>query len=214
MTKFRSIVLDVDSTLSGLEGIDWLAARRSAETAAEVAALTGRAMEGTVPIDQLYGRRLELVRPSVEDLDHLAAAYQVAAVPGARDAIARFREAGIGLTIVSGGIRRAIVPFARWLGIDPVDVFAVSVRHDADGGYAGWETDSPLATPEGKGMVVERLGLPGPLLGVGDGITDLAMKRAGATFVAFTGVARRAAVVSAADHVVATFDELSTWVLS
>ena len=30
MARFASVVLDADSTLSGIEGIDWLAERRSA----------------------------------------------------------------------------------------------------------------------------------------------------------------------------------------
>ncbi|HEX7918943.1 MAG TPA: hypothetical protein VF454_06025, partial [Gemmatimonadales bacterium] len=61
MARFRTVVLDVDSTLTGIEGIDWLAARRDPGTAAQIAALTGRAMNGEVPIESLYGRRLDLV---------------------------------------------------------------------------------------------------------------------------------------------------------
>ena len=34
MTRFRSVILDVDSTLSGVEGIDWLAALRGREVEA------------------------------------------------------------------------------------------------------------------------------------------------------------------------------------
>ena len=214
MTRFRSVVFDLDSTLSAIEGIDWLAALRSPAAAAEVASLTAQAMSGGLPIDQLYGRRLELVRPSAEELALLAAAYRQAVVPGARETVARFRKAGVGMAIVSGGIREAILPFAKWLGFGGADLHAVSVRHDLAGGYAGWEDQSPLATPAGKGVVVRRLALAAPVLGVGDGNTDLAVKEAGATFAAFTGVVRREAVVRQADHIVASFDELSTLVLS
>jgi phosphoserine phosphatase len=214
VTRFRSVVFDLDSTLSAIEGIDWLAALRSPALAAEVASLTGQAMSGSLPIDQLYGRRLELVHPSAKELALLAAAYQEAVVPGARETVARFRKAGVGMAIVSGGIREAILPFAKWLGFGGGDLHAVSVRHDLAGAYAGWDETSPLATPAGKGEVVQRLALAAPVLGVGDGSTDLAVKEAGAAFAAFTGVVRREAVVRQADHVVATFDELSTLVLS
>jgi phosphoserine phosphatase len=214
VTRFRSVVFDVDSTLSSIEGIDWLARLRSPEAAAEVSELTAQAMEGRLPIDQLYGRRLDLVQPTAKELALLAGAYQGAAVPGARETITRFRSAGVAMAIVSGGIREAILPFAKWLGFGGADLHAVSVRHDLAGEYAGWDEESPLATPVGKREMVRRLALPAPVLGVGDGITDLAMKEGGASFAAFTGVVRRDAVVRGADHVVATFDELSTLVLS
>ena len=43
---------------------------------------------------------------------------------------------------------------------------------------------------------------------VGDGATDVAMRREADWFAAFTGVVRREAVVAAADSVLASFDEL------
>ena len=214
MTRFRSVVFDLDSTLSAIEGIDWLAALRSPGAAAEVASLTEQAMAGSLPIDQLYGRRLELVRPTAKELALLGAAYQAAVVPGARETVVRFRKEGVAMAIVSGGIREAILPFAKWLGFGGADLHAVSVRHDLAGEYAGWDDTSPLATPAGKGVVVQRLALAAPVLGVGDGNTDVAVKEAGASFAAFTGVVRREAVVRQADHVVANFDELSTLVLA
>ena len=59
MTRFNSVVLDVDSTLSGVEGIDWLAALRGPEVEAWSAALTARAMEGLIPIEAVYGERMK-----------------------------------------------------------------------------------------------------------------------------------------------------------
>jgi HAD superfamily phosphoserine phosphatase-like hydrolase len=214
VSRFRSVVFDVDSTLSAIEGIDWLAALRSPAVAAEVASLTEQAMAGSLPIDQLYGRRLDLVRPTQKELALLGVAYREAVVPGARETVVRFRKEGIAMAIVSGGIREAILPFAKWLGFGGADLHAVSVRHDLAGEYAGWEETSPLATSTGKGVVVKRLALAAPVLGVGDGNTDLAVKEGGATFAAFTGVVRREGVVLQADHIVATFDELSTLVLA
>ena len=214
MTRFKSVAFDLDSTLSALEGIDWLAARRTAEVAAAVAELTRRAMEGELRIDELYGRRLELVRPTRDEIAALATAYGEAEVAGAREAVGGLRAKGVRLVIVSGGLREAILPFAATLGFGAADVHAVGIRHHADGSYAGWETTSPLATPTGKGVVLRSLALPAPSLGVGDGMTDLAMRDAGAAIAAFTGVVRREGVVAQADHIVATFEDLSALVLA
>ncbi len=206
-------MLDVDSTLTGIEGIDWLAARRGADLAAEIGRLTRQAMDGTAPLDRLYGLRLDMVRPTADELTALAAAYQAAAAPGAREALAQFREAGLQLRVISGGIRGAVVPFAHWLGILASEVSAVEVRFDGHGRYNGWDASSPLATATGKATVLRSLDLPMPILAVGDGITDLAMRGAGAGLAAYTGFVRREAVVQGADHVLTTFDELRSLVL-
>ena len=213
MTKFKSVVLDVDSTLSGLEGIDWLAARRGPTVAAESPALTSRAMAGEIPIEQVYGLRMEAVRPSADELAALGVAYREAVAPGAREAIGAFRAAGIEVHAVSGGIRQAILPFAAWLGLEEGRVHAVTVYADGAGGYAGWDTTSPLATSAGKPQVIRALALPAPLLAVGDGATDLAIRDAGAIFAAFTGFVTRPAVVAQADLVGPSFSQLLPLVL-
>lgn len=213
MSAYRSVVLDVDSTLTGIEGIDWLAARRGMGVATEIAELTQKAMDGTVPIDRLYGLRLEMVRPTREELAELAVAYQMRAAPGARDAVRELKEAGLQIRIISGGIRAAVVPFAEWLGVPSAAVHAVEVRSDPSGRYRDWDAASPLATSTGKGVVLRTLGLPTPVLAVGDGITDLALRAAGATFAAFTGFVRREAVIRDSDFELKSFDELRSLVL-
>lgn len=212
--RFRTVILDVDSTLSGVEGIDWLAARRGLAIAGEIAELTSKAMDGTVPIEALYGLRLDLVRPGLAEIAALSQVYRDRVAPGAFDAVARLRSAGVVVQVVSGGIREALLPFTAWLGFLPDQVHAVHVAFGADGSYAGWETTSPLATTGGKSVVVEALDLPAPVLAVGDGSTDLALRSTGATFAAFTGFVRREAVVAGADHVLDTFDQLPPLVMS
>jgi phosphoserine phosphatase len=211
--RFATVVLDVDSTLCGVEGIDWLAAQRGAGAAAEVARLTERAMEGEVALDAVYGARLALIRPSAPEIASLALAYRRALAPGAPTAVARLVRHGVRVVLVSGGIREAIVPIAAGLRLPPSDVHAVSLRFDASGGYAGYDEASPLATQEGKRAVVERLALPGPVLAVGDGATDLAVRPAVDAFAAYVGFVRRPAVADAADFELASFQALAEAVL-
>jgi phosphoserine phosphatase len=211
---FASVVLDVDSTLCGIEGIDWLATRRGPEAGVRIAELTDRAMNGELALDAVYGERLGVVRPSRKDLDALAAEYERALAPGARDAIARIRGAGCRIVLVSGGIRNAILPVARTLGIDELDVHAVTVLVDDAGAYETYDAHSPMTTADGKRGVVEALGLPRRLVAVGDGATDLAIKPVADAFVAFTGFVRREPVVAGADAVVESFDQLVELVLA
>ena len=57
--RFRTVVFDCDSTLSAIEGIDELAG----EHRSAVTELTEAAMRGEVPLQDVYGRRLALIRP-------------------------------------------------------------------------------------------------------------------------------------------------------
>jgi phosphoserine phosphatase len=211
---YASVVLDVDSTLCGIEGIDWLAARRGPEAGRRIAELTDRAMSGDLALDDVYGERLGAVRPTRGDLDALAAAYEAALAPGAAEAIARMRAAGRRIVLVSGGIRNAILPVARRLGIGDTDVHAVNVLVDGDGEYETYDAHSPMTTAEGKRSVVAALGLPRRLAAVGDGATDLAIRPVADAFFAFTGYVRRETVVAGADAVVESFDQLVELVLA
>lgn len=211
--RFASVILDVDSTLAEIEGIDWLAQRRGGDLAVQVAAITERAMDGEITLDAVYGERLALVRPTAAELDALGEAYVRALAPGARDGVARLREAGVAIAVVSGGIHRAILPLVRALGLSASVLHAVRVEVDDEGCFAGFDTTSPLARQGGKLEVVRALDLARPVLGVGDGITDAEMRPALDAFAAFTAFVRRDPVVAAADVVLHSFDELVAYVI-
>lgn len=208
------MVLDVDSTLTSVEGIDWLARRRGAEMTDAVRAMTDRAMRGEIPLDSVYGERLALIRPTRADVEALARAYEAHVAPGALETIAALRATGVRVVLVSGGLREAIAPMALSLGFTEDALHAVDVRFDGDGAYAGFDTTSPLTTQDGKPRVVRALALPRPVLAVGDGSTDAAMRPAVEAFAAFVGFVRREPVVRAADLVIDSFHMLREVVLS
>lgn len=214
MTRYRSVILDVDSTLCAIEGIDWLAAQRGADVAARIATVTERAMNGELALEAVYGQRLALVDPDATLLHHLAEQYLATLSVGAEESVRLMRDAGVELAIVSGGIRQCLMPLAERLGIPDERLLAVSVYLDEDGLYSTFDDASPLATDTGKASVARQLALPSPVLGVGDGATDLAMRPAVDAFAAFTAHVRRKPVVAGADHVVASFDQLTSLVLS
>ncbi len=207
-------MLDVDSTLTALEGIDWLAGRRGAAVTAHVERLTRDAMDGRAMLDTVYAERLAMVAPSRDDMAALGEAYIAALVPGAREAIARWQAAGVAVVLVSGGLRAGIEPLATAVGIAHRDVHAADIDFDPDGAYAGVDPRQPLATPHGKADVLRVLALPRPILVVGDGSTDAEARREADCFCAFVGVARREAVVARADVVAADFPSVTRLILS
>ena len=210
-------MLDVDSTLSGVEGIDSLAALRSEAVRARVAEITDRAMRGDIPLADVYADRLMAVRPTRSEVSELGREYVVRMESGASETLAKLANSGVKIVLVSAGIHDAIIPLARSVGVADSDVHAVPVYFTDDGDYERFDTASPLTHNGGKAVVVRKLHLPRPILAVGDGMTDAELTtldpRTVDAFAAYTGVVERAQVVSVADYAVNDFKQLLALIL-
>lgn len=210
--RFNSVILDVDSTLSGIEGIDWLARRRDASVAQAIEALTAKAMDGQITLESIYEERLRVIRPTVAEIEELSRSYISAVAPDAADVVHALRGANVRLAVVSGGIRQAILPMTRTLGLADDVVEAVTLRFNGD--VCSGIDPSPLTEQAGKPKARVVQGLPGPVLAVGDGMTDLALRHPpDRLFAAYTGFAAREPVVAGADFVVDSFTALRELVL-
>lgn len=197
---FRSVVFDCDSTLVSVEGIDELAGPRIDE----VRRMTDLAMDGSLALEEVYGRRLALIDPTREEVEAVARAYLDALVEDARETVGALLWLGKEVRVVSGGLRPPVEALAAALGLAARHVAAVDIAFDSEGRYLDFERESPLARSGGKPDVVAAWRLPRPSLLVGDGSTDLEARPAVDCFAAYTGVARREAVVAGADVVLAS----------
>ena len=213
MSRFKSVVCDVDSTLSGIEGIDWLASLRGKEVENWSSALTAKAMAGEIALDAVYGQRLNLVKPNRQEVAELAKIYISRIARNARETIAALQAEQVDFAMVSGGLREAILPLAEFLGVNEKLVRAVAVYFDEVGRYRGFDEASPLTRQQGKPRAVREMDLDHPILAIGDGMTDLEMKPAVDAFAAYTGFARRQHVVEEADFVIDDFGALKELVL-
>lgn len=212
--RYSHLVLDVDSTLSGIEGIDWLAGRVGSDASARIAEMTAAAMRGDIPLESVYAERLACVRPGRAEISALADAYIAAIAPGARETITLLMSHGLRVMLVSGGLRDAILPLAAYVGVASSDVHAVSLCFTDAGDYRGYDTTSPLWRSGGKPAVVRSIAPARTTVAVGDGITDAELTSVVAKFIAFTGFTRNERVVAAADAVISKFSDLSPLVLS
>jgi phosphoserine phosphatase len=196
-TGFASVVFDCDSTLARIEGIDELAG----EHAEAIRALTDAAMQGSVALEEVYGQRLDIIRPTRAQVEALGRGYVDALVADARETVEALLWLGKMVRVVSGGLRPPVEEVARALGLSADAVAAVGIEFDGGGGYAGFERASPLARSGGKTTVIRAWALPRPALLVGDGATDLEARPAVDAFAAYLGVAFRPAVAAGADFV-------------
>ncbi|MDR2429927.1 MAG: HAD-IB family phosphatase [Puniceicoccales bacterium] len=205
----RLLFLDCDSTLSAIEGVDELARLRGPGMFEQIAGMTRDAMDGGAALETIFARRLELIQPTRDQLQRVAALYLEHLEPDASQAIARLRATGWTPVILSGGFRQAIQPLAERLGIGRVE--AVDLCFNDDGTYRGYAHDYPTTRARGKNTVINAFKAahrPLRTVMVGDGASDLETMPDVDFFVGFGRYARREKVRAGASAYILGFAEL------
>lgn len=196
----KLIFFDCDSTLSTIEGIDELARARGSDVFRMVEELTNRAMNGEVPIHEVFGRRMEIIQPDRPTAETVARLYIEKVVPGAEEVISQLKSKGWTPVILSGGFAPLIRPLADHLGIRHVE--AVPLEFDSEGRYSGYGMEYPTTRNGGKPEIIRQWRdalLPEAVVMVGDGVSDLETRGEVDLFIGFGGVVRREAVRQSAD---------------
>jgi phosphoserine phosphatase len=212
---FELIFFDCDSTLSSVEGIDELARQKGKFD--EIKRLTDAAMEGEVHLENVYDRRLELIRPTRIEIEALEQQYRRSVVPDAAAVVEALQHLGKAVFIVSGGLLPAVRPFGQWLGVPEQNIRAVDVRYNSlSGQWWDYQQDrwgqppdveyldpeeTPLVESQGKADVIRELrkNRAGRAVLIGDGVSDLAARPAVEWIIGFGGVVSRRRVMVEAD---------------
>lgn len=205
----KLIVFDCDSTLSAIEGIDELARVCGPATFEEIEALTNAAMNGDVPIDEIFSRRLEIIKPSLATCKQVGELYIEQIEPTALATFEHLRAEGWEIVIVSGGFTQVIEPLAKHLDVKRIE--AVPLKFHEDGSYAGYDTSAPPTRNGGKPEIIKKLKSelhPDYVVMVGDGISDLEAKSVVDSFIGFGRYAAREKVRSESDHFVFSLEEI------
>jgi phosphoserine phosphatase len=205
----RLLLVDCDSTLSSIEGVDELGRFRGEDLCRQVEAMTTAAMEGRISVESVFGDRLELLRPTAAEVEEVGRRYVATVEPEARRVLAELREGGWTPVIVSGGFRQAIGPLAAHLGVERIE--AVDLQFDAAGNYVGYAREYPTTRSGGKPEIVRQLRAevrPSAVVMVGDGSSDLETKPEVDLFVGFGRYVSRERVKREADHFIDSLAKL------
>lgn len=211
-----AVVIDFDSTVVQVEALDELAgfalegAPDRELKLAQIKQLTHDAMNGKIGFGEALTRRLQLFSARPDQLAELIALLKSRVTPSFRDHIAEIRQRADSVYIVSGGFREYIVPVVADYGIAAEQVLGNTFICDAAGMVVGCDQTNPLSRDNGKVTVIRGLDLPGRVMMVGDGYSDLQVAKDGAAemFVAFVENARRSEVVAEADQVAENFGDV------
>jgi len=179
----RLVVMDVDSTLIQGEVIEMIA--EHAGCAAEVAAVTERAMRGEIDFaESLHARVALLEGVPVGALDEVY--DSLVYTPGARTMIRTLKRLGYRFALVSGGFTQLIERMAGELGID---YYAANELEVVDGRLTG-RIVGEVVDRAGKATALRRFAADAGIVvkntvAIGDGANDLDMLAASGLGVAF-----------------------------
>jgi phosphoserine phosphatase len=211
--SFDLIFFDCDSTLSAIEGIDELAKFKGKEL--RVSVLTQKAMDGDLDLSEVYGKRLQAIRPTRAQLKAIEQRYWDTLVPDAAEVVAALRFLNKQVFIISGGLAEPVRGFGKRLGVPPENIRAVELEYNQLSGewwryhepqqqhrqtYLDYD-EGPLTVSSGKPAIVRELAgdKHGRRLMIGDGASDLATRPVVDLFVGFGGVVARQKVADGAD---------------
>ncbi|MEO8965913.1 MAG: HAD-IB family phosphatase [Gammaproteobacteria bacterium] len=185
-TPLDAIIFDCDGTLSAIEGIDHLAEQNGAGDS--VKQLTALAMGTTGLNPILYQQRLDLVKPTKEQILALAQDYFQHQSEDAAAVIQLFSRLKKKIYIISAGLYPSVVKFAELLGVSSENVFAVNVEFDQQGVYSHFDKTSPLSEVHGKKTIVTQLKNSNPSIAfVGDGLNDYSAYDLVTRFIGYGG---------------------------
>lgn len=207
------VCFDVDSTVIQEEGIDVLADFLG--YGEQVAALTKQAMEGGMKFQDALQARLELLRPSYQQIQDCLQAHPLQLSPGVADFVKSLQAANKDVFLVSGGFRLMIEPVAEVLNIPNTNIVANTLLFDDSGLYRDFDRDEPTSRDMGKPKAVDSILKQynyTTAVMIGDGATDAQAKPPAKAFVGFGGVVVREPVKAKADWFVTDFDDM-IWVV-
>ena len=198
------VAFDFDGTLSDSEMTVLLG--EQAGVAAEIAAITDRAMAGELSYAASLRERVQLLS-GLSTVAMEAAFARVRLHPGAGALLGRLRAAGVPVVILTGGFERG-VDAALAAADAAVDAVVANRLVVADGSLTGGVTGPLIAGTKDTALaeVCARWGTsPADAVAVGDGANDLPMLEAAGTAI---GYEPKPVVAGAADHIVHDMDEL------
>lgn len=211
-----NIFFDLDSTLVTIEGLDYLAQLKG--LAGQVVPITNAAMNGEIAMQVAMERKIQLLKPSRNDINQIGRVYLDNFTLGAKETITALHNIGFNCWILTGNFTEAANIVAAELEIPMHRVIANQLQYDKQGNFLAFDSSQPLSGNNGKTISLQKLGLDlSHVVMVGDGNTDLETQDHVGLFIGFGGVVKRSHVAKYANIYVDTPDlrviipHITTW---
>lgn len=196
------ICFDVDSTLVRCEGLDWLAQQKG--VGQRVKELTELSMNGTILMEEVFTKKLDILRPSKSEMEQVGEHYCQSLTEDADTVIKALQGLNKEVWLITGSFTPAIEILANRLNIPSANILTNTIFFNDDGNYLGIDGGGHLTKADGKSIHVKNIGKGKIVAFVGDSVTDLATKDFVETFIGYGGVTVRKKVKSDAHYFIQT----------
>lgn len=179
----KYFVIDFDSTFISVESLDLLAevslkqVPEREEILEKIKKITRDGMVGKIGFRESLEKRLKLMSFGISEINETAKLLKKKITPSILRNKKFFKANKDRIYIVTGGFERMIFPVIEEFGIDKSHVLANKFILDKSGKAIGFEKTRPTSQAQGKASAVRELGLVGEVIVVGDGYTDLEIKK-------------------------------------
>ncbi|XP_056000487.1 phosphoserine phosphatase-like isoform X2 [Ostrea edulis] len=172
---------------------------------------TMRAMGGGVSFREALEARLDIVKPSCQNVEDFIRQHPPQFSPHVQELISKLHARKREVYLVSGGFRSIIEPSAKALNIPATNVFANRLKFYFNGDYAGFDETQPTSSSGGKSIVariIKKEHGHKMLVVVGDGATDMEAVPPANAFIGYGGNVVRESVKEKAAWFVTDFRDL------
>ncbi|MCF6764748.1 HAD-IB family phosphatase [Thiotrichales bacterium 19S3-7] len=214
-----TILFDFDSTIIKGESFELMLTEKltqSPEVLAQITQLTKMGMAGEIPFADSVKRRFGLVSPSLKDIDcFIDVALPGIITKGFQTLFKKLFALNIDIWIVSGGLKKLILPFASYLAIEPEKVIALDGIWDEQGNFIEVIKNTSLISKIEATKPYQNKWQT-PVIIVGDGYTDYQLKQSKIAnyFICYTEHVQRDEVIALADIAVSSASELEREILN
>ncbi len=220
--KNINLIIDFDSTLVKLEGLEELAQislegnPKRKEILDKMAKITKQGMSGEISFQESLQSRFSMFAPKRIHLEKLSNILSENISDSILENQKFFRANSSSIYIISGGFREWMMPTIHKLGLLEENLLANNFVCDLEGEIAGINEESLLTKSKGKAEVVKKLNLSGLTIIIGDGYTDYEIKKHGYAdlFIAYEENIVRPEISKLADLTINSWDEFPTGELS
>ena len=172
--------------------------------------LTNQAMEGELDFSIALKKRVSLLNMHQTELKNIISILKERISDSFLENINKIKAISDSVYIISGGFKEIITPIVKDFGIEDNHVFGNQFRYDSKGFINGINNKSLLSYSDGKIRAVETLNLENGAYVIGDGSTDLELKKVkGITsFICFVENINRKSVSSKADYIASNLNQV------
>ena len=211
----KIFIIDFDSTITKVEGLDQLAAIALAQNSdgdkivKQIKELTDAGMNGELSLSESLSKRMSLLNANKKHVATLVE-FLLENVSESFERNKKFlKEYSDQILVVSSGFKDFIVPVIEYLGLKPENVYANTFTYSQNGDIIGVDNTNVLSQTGGKIKLVKSLNLEAHVSVIGDGFTDYEIKQNGLAdrFYAFVENVERQKVVDVADFAIKSLDE-------